>query len=578
MAARPHTQMTRSHLSYPVEATPQHDQPANATAHAIIAPIVASFLLNARTMNAKNAQAERAVWLQAALTIRPDLVEAALELVDALLKQGRRDNATQLAAELVDQNPQHASALWHLGYALQLAGRHADAIAFYERAHVIDADVPTLRNNLAVAYELCHREDKALALLEEAVAANPADIEAWTNLTRIYPRHHELEHALAAGKRAVQIQPSNVLALSNYSLTLKEAQRWQEAADTAQAAADLAPEVARFPFNLSILDLLQRNYARGWANFESRWDGSGELRDKHPAFSSPRWNGEALRGKTLLLWGEQGFGDALQFSRFVPMLAKQVHAQGGTLVWAAFAALHPLLARTAPKNVECLPHNGPLPAYDFHFPMLSLPLHFAVEEDTIPAKRAYLSADTERVAEWRAESASDKRLRVGLVWSGSEDHQRNMFRSVGIDRYARAFGGIENVAFFSLQKEGMGALSEARKGGFEIVDRTGQFETFDQTAAFIESLDLVITVCTSIAHLSAALGKPTWVLLDVNPHWVWQLERTDSPWYPTATLYRQKNFAQWDPVIDDVARDLAAFAANHKHAAPRKRAVKKAVA
>jgi len=162
-AARPHTQMTRSHLSYPVETT---RQPANAAANAIIAPIVASFLLNARTMNAKNAQTERAVWLQAALTIRPDLVEAALELVDALLKQGRRDNATQLAAEIVDQNPQHASALWHLGYALQLAGRHADAIAFYERAHVIDADVPTLRNNLAVAYELCNREDQALALLE----------------------------------------------------------------------------------------------------------------------------------------------------------------------------------------------------------------------------------------------------------------------------------------------------------------------------------------------------------------------------------------------------------------------------
>jgi hypothetical protein len=204
-----------------------------------------------------------------------------------------------------------------------------------------------------------------------------------------------------------------------------------------------------------------------------------------------------------------------------------------------------------------------------------LPKHFAIEEETIPAKRAYLSADTERVAQWRAESAGDKRLRVGLVWSGSEGHQRNMFRSVGIERFANAFRDIENVAFFSLQKEGSGALSEARKGGFEAVDRTGQFETFDDTAAFIDSLDLVITVCTSMAHLAASLGKPTWVLLDVNPHWVWQLDRTDSPWYPTATLYRQKNFAHWEPVIEDVTRDLTALAARHVAAPARKRAVKK---
>jgi len=412
-------------------------------------------------------------------------------------------------------------------------------------------------------------------MLKEAVAANDQDIEALTNLSRIYPRRRELEHALAAGKRAVGINPSNALALSNYSLALKEAQRWPEATEAAEAAVNFAPGMQRLPFNLSILDLVQGNYARGWANFESRWDGSSELRNSHPNFAAPRWNGEALRGKTLLLWGEQGFGDALQFSRFVPMLAKKVHAQGGTLVWAAFKAVHPLMARMAPKGVECLPHDGPLPAFDFHFPLLSLPLHFGIDADTIPAKRAYLSANADLAADWRAEFSADKRLRVGLVWSGSEGHQRNMFRSVGIERYAKAFSGIENVAFFSLQKDASGAVATARESGFEIADRTGKFETFDDTAAFIDSLDLVITVCTSVAHLAAALGKPTWILLDTNPHWVWQLERTDSPWYPTATLYRQKEFSKWEPVMDDVARDLAALAATHTGAAPRKRAAKK---
>jgi tetratricopeptide (TPR) repeat protein len=303
------------------------------------------------------------VWLQAAMMLESDRPETGLDLVDSMLKQSRIPDGIQLAAQLVDRYPQHALALWHLGYALQLAGRHADAIPFYERAHAINPAVPTLRNNLAVAYEVSSNEGKALTLLEEAVAANSADIEAWTNLSRVYPRHWELERALAAGKRSVEIDPSNALALSNYSLALKEAQRWQDATEAAKAAADIAPQFPRLPFNLSLLDLVQGNYARGWTNFESRWDGSSELRNSHPEFPAPRWNGEALRGKTLLLWGEQGFGDALQFSRFVPMLAKKVHAQGGKLVWAAFKAVHPLMARMAPnhalrRSVKVFPRTG----------------------------------------------------------------------------------------------------------------------------------------------------------------------------------------------------------------------------
>jgi Flp pilus assembly protein TadD len=555
-------------LSYPVPA--QDD---------IIARVVPDYLGRARSAAAHGRDIESTVWLQAALILRPGLIEANLELIGAMLKQNRLADAIALAAELVEREPRHAGALWRLGYALQLAGRHADAVPFYQRAYAVDPAQPTLRNNLAVAYEVTGAEADALATLEEAVAANPQDIEAWTNLARVYPRRLELEHALAAGKRAVQINPSNALAQSNYSLALKEAQRWNDATVAAKTAADLAPDNPRLPFDLSILDLLQGNYARGWAGFESRWEGSTELSGLHPRFAVPRWNSESLRGKTLLLWGEQGFGDALQFSRFVPMLARQVSAQGGTLVWAAFRALHALLMRTAPKTVECLPHDGKLPAFDFHFPLLSLPLHFGIEEDTIPAKRAYLCADTERVAEFRAQSDTQKRLRVGLVWSGNVTHQRNIFRSVGIDRYVKAFGAIENVAFFSLQKDSSAQdIASARKAGFEIADRTGAFESFDDTAAFIESLDLVITVCTSVAHLAAALGKPTWVLLDVNPHWVWQLERTDNPWYPTAKLYRQKHFAQWDPVMDALAQDLAALAAKHASPTPRRRAVKKVAA
>ena len=353
--------MTRSPNSRGKHSAPAQDN----TQHDIIARAVAAYLANAQSASERKLLAEQAVWLQAALILEPELVEARLQLIDVMIKRGAIRDAITLAANLVEREPQHALALWHLGYALQLAGHHAEAVPFYQRAYAIDSTVPTLRNNLAVALEVSGHTDESLKLLEEAVAENVNDIEAWTNLSRMYPQRGELEHAIAAGKRAVQIDASNALAQSNYSLALKEAQRWTDATAAALAAAEAAPQTPRFPFNLSLLDLIQCNYPRGWANFENRWDGSSELAGSHPAFEVPRWNGEPLRGKTLLLWGEQGFGDALQFCRFVPMLARQVHAQGGKLVWVAFKALHPLMARMAPKNVECIPHDAELPAARF---------------------------------------------------------------------------------------------------------------------------------------------------------------------------------------------------------------------
>src|ERR1700687_1149549 len=212
--------MTRSHssLSHASNQLLSEAPQTSAIQDAIIPRALNAFIDNARTANEQGNQVERAVWLQAAMLFLSDWPDRGFYLVDSMLKQKRIQDGIQLAAQLVDRHPQHALALWHLGYALQLAGRHADAIPFYQRAHAINPAVPTLRNNLAVAYEISGNEEKALIMLEEDVAANSADIEAWTNLSRVYPRHWELERALAAGKRSVEIGPANALALSNYSL------------------------------------------------------------------------------------------------------------------------------------------------------------------------------------------------------------------------------------------------------------------------------------------------------------------------------------------------------------------------
>jgi hypothetical protein len=367
----------------------------------------------------------------------------------------------------------------------------------------------------------------------------------------------------------VQCAPHSTLSHNNYALALREAQRWSEAEQAATTAHALAPHNATMRSNLAMLQLLRGDYANGWLSHEARWDGSQELGGNRPQLPAPTWRGEALAGKTLLVWGEQGMGDVLQFCRYIPMLAERVHREGGRLVWNSFPHMGALLARSLGGHVDDYCWGGSvetLPPFDYEIPLLSLPLLFDTREATIPAASPYLFADASARESWRKRLAGESRLKVGLTWTGSHNHQRNPFRRVGWDRYAAYFGGMQDVAFYSLQPGAHADVAAARAAGLPMTDYTAEFATFDDTAAFVSELDLVITVCTSAAHLSGALGQRTWVLLDVNPHWVWLLQRSDSPWYPSATLYRQPRFGEWAPTLEAVARDLRALAAQHRAA------------
>lgn len=515
------------------------------------------------------AQAE-ANWLDAAAQRHPLDDDSIDSLIITLLEQHRHDDAIELAAIIAQLDPHRALAHLRFGYALQMANRHNEAIAPYRRALAIDPTLPQLRNNLAGA--LAHTGgalDERLALLESAVHDDPGQSEAWTNLAHASRVNLNLPRALEAGARAVQCAPHSPLAHNNYALALREAQRWDEAEHAERTACALAPNDATMRSNLSMLQLMRGNYAHGWQTHEARWDGSLELGGNRPAFPAPTWQGEPLAGKTLLVWGEQGMGDVLQFSRYIPMLAERVHREGGRLVWNSFPQMGALLARSLGDHVDDYSAGGgveSLPPFDYEIPLLSLPLMFDTREETIPAATPYLRADAAASESWRARLAGETRLKVGLAWTGSQGHQRNPFRRVGWERYAEHFGGMHDVAFYSLQPGAGADVAAARAAGLPMSDYTAEFANFDDTAAFVSALDLVITVCTSVAHLSGALGCRTWVLLDVNPHWVWLLDRPDSPWYPSATLYRQPEFGQWDPALEAAARDLSLLAARH-HAA-----------
>ncbi|KVO22040.1 hypothetical protein WJ74_35930, partial [Burkholderia ubonensis] len=364
-------------------------------------------------------------------------------------------------------------------------------------------------------------------------------------------------------ERLVVLAPDNALAMNNVALAMKEAQRWDDAERHAARACELAPGDASHRFNLAIVHLVRGDYAAGWREHEARWDGSGELRGRLPALPGPRWRGEPLAGKTLLVWGEQGMGDVLQFCRFIAPLAERVHREGGRLAWNTFPQMGALMQRSLGAHADAFGAGGgvdALPPFDYEVPLISLPLMLGTGDATLASSVPYLRADPRARDAWRARLAGETRPKVGLVWTGSAGHQRNPFRRVGIERYVDAFRGIDGVAFHSLQPGAEADVAAARAAGLPIADHTAELKSFDDTAAFIGALDLVITVCTSVAHLAGALGAPTWVLLDVNPHWPWLLERRDSPWYPSATLYRQPAFGQWEPVMDEVAGALRRLA------------------
>ncbi|WP_321956173.1 hypothetical protein [Burkholderia cenocepacia] len=498
----------------------------------------------------------------ASVDVDDDAVSTATQ---TLIERGEVESAAQLAAAHWKLRPASPAAAFNCGYAMQMAGRHADAIAPYRRTLELAPAWPSLKNNLALAIRLTEGDpDLEFALIEGALDDDPDDARAWTNAVVTRIDRFDLDGALRAATRAVALAPDSALAVNNASTAMKEAQWWGQAETHAQRAVELAPHNPTYRHNLSLLQLARGDFTSGWPHYEARWEGSAELRGNLPVFPAPRWRGESLKGKTLLVWGEQGLGDALQFCRYVPLLAERVHREGGRIVWNAFPVLGGLFGRSLATHVDVFDTSTrieDLPAFDVELPLMSIPGMLGLDGDALAATAPYLHADAAAVDAWRAALAGEKRLKVGLAWTGSLSHQRNRFRRVGLERYADAFGPLQqDVAFYSLQPGAQHDIEAARAAGFVVKDCTREWRTVDDTAAFVGALDLVITVCTSAAHLSGALGRRTWVLLDANPHWVWQHDRRDSPCYPSASLYRQTTFADWQPVMDAVAADLRRLA------------------
>jgi tetratricopeptide (TPR) repeat protein len=386
----------------------------------------------------------------------------------------------------------------------------------------------------------------AVARAEQAIAIAPNLADAHNNRAAALLALQRPEPALASAERALALDPRSAAAHYNKGLTLLPLMRHDDALKSFEAALALDPGFVAAAWTRATTLLLLGRYAEGWPAFEARKRLNPE---RYPAGQGRPWRGEPLAGRRLFVQAEQGMGDSIQFARYLKLLDEQ----GADVTVAAHPALKPMLARMVPRFPVLDP--GETAETDYHCAMMSLPLAFGTTLETLPAPARYLAVDPERVAAFEALLGPRTKRRVGLAWSGNPDHKNDHLRSIAFARLAPLLtADVEWVAVQNAVRASDRAAFDAsgvRFAGERIND-------FDENAALVETVDLVISVDTSLAHLAGALGKPVWVLLAHSPDWRWMLGRTDSPWYPSARLFRQPKPGDWESVIAEVRAALGA--------------------
>ena len=447
------------------------------------------------------------------------------------------------------------SALLDRGAAEYRAGAlQAAAATFGEVVRAAPNDAEAL-SNLAGVLNAAQRAEAAEAACRAALAERPGYWAALANLGGALHRQDRLDEAADAYIAAVNANPANVSAWTSLGVVLTEQWRMEGALTAHNAAVKLAPHDPEVRNNRAIALLTAGHYEEGFAEFEWRW----RCPKMAPhGMTAPQWRGEATGHQIVLVHDEGGFGDTLQFIRFVPLLA----ARGIRTVLRVQAPLVRLIHRYLPGAV-IVSEQDALPAHDLHCPMLSLPAMLGTRLRDLPGSAPYLTADVHSVARWherlqRGPGASG--LQVGLVWAGSprlgmpEARAMNLRRSVRLAQLA-PLGGVAGVRFISLQLGG--AEEAAQVPGLSLLNPMAEMRDFDDTASLVAALDLVITVDSAVAHLAAALGRPVWVLSRHDACWRWLAGRRDSPWYPSLLLYRQPRPGDWGSVVSKIHEDLS---------------------
>jgi tetratricopeptide (TPR) repeat protein len=494
---------------------------------------------------------EAASSFKRAMELRPRYAEALSNLGSVLKQLGRFDDALACFDKAIALQPHRAEAHSNRGNVLAALMRPQEALVSYDRALVLDADFVEAHSNRGNVLNSLGRPKEALPSLDKALALNPNFPEAHSNRGAALSELGRIEEALACFEAATVLKPTFAQAHNNLGNTYLKLQRVDEALARYETALTLTPDFPEAQWNLAFALLLTGNFERGWALFESRRNVSamqGMLNIRH--FGEPLWLGaENLAGKTILLHAEQGLGDTLQFCRY----AKDVKARGANVLLEVPAPLMGLLSGLA--GVDLLIEKGKtLPVFDYQCPLLSLPYAFKTTLQTVPNAGPYLDSSPEKRRLWQQRLGTPMTPRIGLVWSGNSSHPNDRNRSVPLAEMLQCLPAGNQ--YVSLQKEVRESDMDAlRDSG--IAHFGADLADFEDTAALCSLMDMVISVDTSVAHLAGAMGKIIWVLLPCAPDWRWMRNRTDSPWYESAKLYRQSEIGQWAPVLKKIAKDLS---------------------
>jgi len=488
--------------------------------------------------------------ISAALTVNPRSADARSNLGLVLHALKRDADALASFEQALAVDPAHGEALNNRGMALIKLNRPAEAVVAFERLLASSPRHLEAQVNRANALLDLDRVDEAIAAYDAVIALQPGHAGAHFNRGNALAQGHRLPEAIAAYDRAIALAPGYAKAHNNRGLALRALNRHEEALASYGRAIAVDKDFAEAHLNAAHALLSLGDFARGFAAYEWRWKIPSAPHRR--AFRQPLWLGTSpIAGKTILLHAEQGLGDTIQFARYVKLLVRA----GATVVLEVAPALKQLMSGIdgAARVVET---GEALPAFDLHCPLASLPLAFKTELASIPAGIPYLTAPAERLEKWRARIETLARPRIALAWSGNAAHANDRNRSIPLARLEPLWSRA-GASFISVQRDVRDADAGVLAGAEGLVHVGDELSDFADTAGVLALADLVISVDSAVAHLAGAMGRPVWILLPCSPDWRWMLAREDSPWYPTARLFRQPAIGDWESVLARLRLELA---------------------
>lgn len=506
------------------------------------------------------ADSKRAIdLLTAALLDAPANADVHYALGNVLQKNGHADSAADHYRAAIDHRPDFAKAHNNLGIVMLKREAYRQAEQQFRRAFALDPALGEAAYNLGWALQAQGRIEEAVGMLQQSIRLQPGFPGGYVNLGMALFELGRTEAAIDAYRTAIKVDPGCAEGYNGLGLALSELTRLDAATEAYDTAERLAPYDALLKVNHAITLMMRGDYRRAWEKFESRWHSSDGMRRSYRYDAALEWRGGPLKGKRLLVWCEQGLGDSILFARYLPLLEERFGP--ASVQFECQPGLGRLFRHSLPHRIAVTEQGTAIGAFDCHVPLMSLVHRFGTTLADVPATVPYLCPTAESASKWRHRVEETTGLRVGIVWaSGSwpgAPPKEYLTKSIPANVFSDLLL-LPGISFISLQKGAHAANATAFPQTSRFFDWTPEIRDFDDTAALIAALDLVVSVDTAVAHLAGALCKPVYVLLKFSGGNLWLNGRNDSPWYPTLRIFRQDAPNDWSSAIRKAAREIEA--------------------